>query len=251
MLEVKNVTKTFGDLVVFRKISLEFKEGEFSCIVGPSGCGKTTLLRIIAGLENADEGNIVVNGKLMNEPNKEKGMVFQEFTLFPWRTVRKNVEFGLEYEGMSPSDRLKSSETYVRLVGLSGWEDKYPYELSGGMKQRVAIARALANNPKILLMDEPFASVDAQTRNILQGELLRIWEETGKTIVFVTHNIDEAVYLAERVIVLTSPPAKKKRVHQIELKRPRNRTGSEFTKVREKILKEISEEVKLQSLCAT
>lgn len=251
MLEVKNVRKAFGDFVVFEDISMRAKEGEFVCIVGPSGCGKTTILRVIAGLEKADEGSIYVDGKLMNEPSREKGLVFQEFALFPWRTVRKNVEFGLEYGGFALRERKMLSEKYIRLVGLSGWEDKYPYELSGGMKQRVAIARALVNDPRILLMDEPFAFVDAQTRNILQGELLRIWKETRKTIVFVTHNIDEAVYLADKVIVLTSPPAKTKGVHKIELERPRERTSKGFTKIRKKILQEVVEEVKLQSPCAT
>jgi len=251
MLEVKSVTKVFNDFVVLKRVSMLAREGEFVCVVGPSGCGKTTLLRVIAGLERADEGGIYVDGKLMNEPSREKGMVFQEFALFPWRTVRKNVEFGLEYTEMLSVDRKSLSEKYIKLVGLYGWEDKYPHELSGGMKQRVAIARALVNDPKILLMDEPFASVDMQTRNVLQGELLRIWRETRKTIVFVTHNIDESVYLADRVIVLTSPPAGVKSVHKIGLKRPRNRTGLEFTKIREKILGGVAEEVKQRSLYAT
>lgn len=250
-MEVKNLRKIFGDFLVFVNVSIKVKKGEFVCIVGPSGCGKTTLLRVIAGLEKADEGSIYVNGKLMNEPSIEKGLVFQEFTLFPWRTLRKNVEFGLEYRETALADRKKLSEKYIKLVGLSGWEDKYSYELSAGMKQRVAIARALVNNPKILLMDEPFASVDAQTRNILQDELLRIWKETHKTIVFVSHNIDEAVYLGDRVIVLTSPPTKIKRVHKIGLKRPRIRTSWEFTRIRKKILEEVVEEVKLQSPYAT
>ena len=251
MLEVKSVTKVFNDFVVLKGVSMRAREGEFVCVVGPSGCGKTTILRVIAGLEKADEGGIYVDGKLMNEPSRDKGMVFQEFALFPWRTVRKNVEFGLEYTEMPLMDRKALSEKYIKLVGLSGWEDKYPHELSGGMKQRVAIARALVNNPKILLMDEPFASVDAQTRNMLQGELLRIWRETRKTIVFVTHNIDESVYLADRVMVLTSPPARVKSVHKIGLKRPRDRTGREFIKIRKKILEEVAEEVKLRSVYAT
>jgi NitT/TauT family transport system ATP-binding protein len=247
MLEVKNVRKSFRDFLVFVNISLRVEKGEFVCIVGPSGCGKTTLLRLIAGLEKVDKGSIYVNGKRMNEPTIEKGLVFQEFTLFPWRTVRKNIEFGLEYRNIPLANRRELSEKFVRLVGLSGWEEKHPYELSGGMKQRVAIARALANDPKILLMDEPFASVDAQTRNILQDELLRIWKETQKTILYVTHNIDEAVYLGDRVIVLTSPPANVKLIHEIGLKRPRIRTSWDFTKIRNKILTEVVEEVKLRS----
>ena len=257
MLEVENVTKAFNGFLVLEKICLKVKEGEFVCIVGPTGCGKTTLLRIIAGLEKAEEGDIYVDGKLMNEPSSEKGLVFQEFALFPWRTVKKNVEFGLEYSyrkkrrinrKMPQAAREKLSKEYISLVGLAGWEDRYPHELSGGMKQRVAIARALVNNPRILLMDEPFASVDAQTRNILQDELLRIWRETRKTIVFVTHSIDEAVYLGDRVIVLTSPPAKIKSVHKLKMKRPRDRTGAGFMRIRKQILNEVMEEVKRLSV---
>lgn len=250
MLEVKNVRKSFRDFLVFMNISFRVEKGEFVCLVGPSGCGKTTLLRLIAGLEKVDKGSIYVDGKRMNEPTIEKGLVFQEFTLFPWRTVRENIEFGLEYRNIPLANRRELSEKFVRLVGLSEWEEKYPYELSGGMKQRVAIARALANDPKILLMDEPFASVDAQTRNILQDELLRIWKETHKTILYVTHNIDEAVYLGDRVIVLTSPPTNVKLIHEIGLKRPRTRSTWNFTKIRNKILAEVIEEVKLRSPCA-
>jgi NitT/TauT family transport system ATP-binding protein len=250
-LEINNLTKVFFDsktnerLVALKGINMKVKEGEFVCVVGPTGCGKTTLLKIIAGLERADEGEIFIDGEKTEEPSPEKGMVFQEFALFPWRSVIKNVEFGLEYKGIPPEERKKIAKKYLELVDLAGWEDKYPFELSGGMKQRVAIARALANDPKILLMDEPFGSVDAQTRNILQDHILRIWEKTGKTIIFVSHNIDEATYLADRVIVLTARPGRVKSIHNVELPRPRDRTSIQFVKVRRKILKEVVEEVKV------
>jgi NitT/TauT family transport system ATP-binding protein len=221
------------------------KEGEFTCVVGPSGCGKTTLLRIIAGLETADEGDVYIDGEIANEPSPAKGMVFQEFALFPWRTVLKNVEFGLEYKGIPAEEQEKIAEKYLKLVNLAGWGDKYPYELSGGMKQRVAIARALANDPKILLMDEPFGALDAQTRNILQKELLDVWEGTRKTIVFVSHNIDEATYLADRVIVLTARPGRIKNVHDVKLPRPRDRMGHGFLNTRKEILDEVVEEVEI------
>lgn len=246
-LQVENITKIFNkgtdeELVALKGVSLNAKEGEFVCIIGPSGCGKTTLLRIIAGLEMDDEGDIYVDGKMIDGPSPEKGMVFQEFALFPWRTVRKNVEFGLEYKGVPPEERKKISEKYLEMVGLVGWGDKYPFELSGGMKQRVAIARALANDPKILLMDEPFGSVDAQTRNMLQEELIKIWEKAKKTILFVTHSIDEATYLAERVIVLTARPGHVKNTRSIELAHPRDRTSIDFLKIRKNLLEEIAEE---------
>ena len=250
-LEINNLTKVFVDsktnekLVALKDIHMKVKEGEFVCVVGPTGCGKTTLLKIIAGLERADEGEIFIDGETTEEPSPEKGMVFQEFALFPWRSIIKNVEFGLEYKGIPPEERKKIAKKHLKLVDLTGWEDKYPFELSGGMKQRVAIARALANDPKILLMDEPFGSVDAQTRNILQDHILRIWERTGKTIVFVSHNIDEATYLADRVIVLTARPGHVKSVHNVGLPRPRDRTSIQFVKVRKKILKDVIEEVKV------
>jgi NitT/TauT family transport system ATP-binding protein len=247
-LKVEEITKVFTNkngetLTVLKNFNMQVADGEFVCIVGPSGCGKTTLLRIIAGLEAATGGNIYVDGKIMNTPTPKKGMVFQEFALFPWRTVQKNIEFGLEYSGVLPEQRRKITNEYLKMVNLIGWKDKYPFELSGGMKQRVAIARALANNPEILLMDEPFGSLDAQTRNILQEELLKIWEKTHKTIVFVSHNIEEAIYLGDKVIVLTSLPAQIKNIYPVEIPRPRNRANIEFVKMRESILKEIIEEV--------
>ena len=200
-------------------INLEVYDGEFLCIVGASGCGKSTLLNIISGLEKPTEGVIVfTNRKTKNRPTN---LVFQELALFPWRTVIDNVRFGLEIRGVSKEESIKIAKKYIRMVGLEGFERKFPYELSGGMKQRVALARALANDPEILLMDEPFASVDYQTRLRLQSEVLRIWETTKKTIVFVTHNIEEAVFLGDRVVVLTPRPGRVKKTIPITIPRPR------------------------------
>lgn len=247
-LKAEKITKVFTNkeeerLTALRDVSIEVESGEFVCIVGPSGCGKTTLLRIIAGLESASSGNIYVDGKVMNDPCPKKGMIFQEFALFPWRTVQKNIEFGLEYTNVPNENRKEIINKYLKMVNLTEWQDRYPFELSGGMRQRVAIARALANNPEILLMDEPFGSLDAQTRNILQEEVLRIWKETGKTIIFVSHNIEEAIYLGNEVVVLTALPGQIKNIHPVRLPRPRNRASVDFIKLRERILKEVVEEV--------
>ena len=203
-VEVNNISKSFSKsedgkpLPVVDNVSFKVNDGEFLCIVGSSGCGKTTILRIIAGLQQADSGEVLLDGEKIESTSSKKGMVFQEFALFPWRTVKKNVEFGLEYKGLPPEEKENLSKRFISMVGLEGYEDSYPHQLSGGMKQRVAIARALVNDPDVLLMDEPFGALDAQTRNILQDELLRIWTETKKTIIFITHNVDEAVYLGDR-----------------------------------------------------
>lgn len=248
-LVVEQVSKSFYDRNLKRKqpilidIKLEAQDGEFISIVGPSGCGKTTLLKIIAGLEKADKGVVLIDGIVTNRPSSDKGMVFQEYTLFPWRTVRSNIEFGLEFKGFSKSERKRISDEYLELIKLSRWADKYPFELSGGMKQRVALARALANNPKILLMDEPFGSLDTETRNIIQLELIEIWKRTVKTIIFVSHNIDEAIFLSNKIIVLTSLPGRIKNIHTIKLSYPRNRSDSKFLGIKNKILHEVSEEV--------
>ena len=242
-LSIKKMTKVFpkgeGELVALQDIDLDVIDGEFVCVLGPSGCGKTTLLRIIAGLEPKSSGSMVLKGKEIEGPGPDRGMVFQEFALFPWRSVRRNVEFGLEIKKMPPEMRKETSQKYIDLVGLKGFEDTHPNQLSGGMKQRVGIARALANEPSILLMDEPFGALDAQTRNQMQKELLRIWSETRKTIVFITHSVDEAVFLADRVVVLTSRPGRIKTVHKIDLPRPRNRASQEFIKLRRDILDEL------------
>ena len=243
-LKLHNVTKIFtseeGDIKALETINLEVKPTEFLCIVGPSGCGKTTLLRMIAGLDYPSSGEIILDGERVRGPSPDRGMVFQEYSLFPWKTVLKNVEFGLEIRGVQ--DRRKIAERYIELVGLQDFENSYPYELSGGMKQRVAIARALATEPAILLMDEPFGSVDAQTRNVLQEELLEIWKRTEKTILFVTHSVDEAVYLADRVAVMSARPGRIIECMRINIARPRKRTSVEANVIREKLLMLLSSE---------
>ncbi|HWR08160.1 ABC transporter ATP-binding protein [Sporomusa sp.] len=220
-----------------KHLDLTVKQGEFLAIVGPSGCGKSTFLDMVAGLAQPSSGEIFIDGKLITGPALDRGIVMQGYALFPWRTVRKNVEFGLEIKKVPKKDRKEISQRYIELVGLANFEDRYPHELSGGMKQRVAIARALAYDPEVLLMDEPFAAVDAQTREVLQEELLRIWEKTKKTIIFVTHGIDEAVFLADRVAVMTAHPGTIKEIVNINLPRPRDgiRSSADFGWVRHKI----------------
>ena len=198
-------------------IDLEVAAGEFSVLVGPSGCGKSTLLDLLAGLSAPSSGTIRLDGVPIGGPGLDRGVVFQQYALLPWRSARGNVEFGLEAAGLSRRERRARAEHYLDLVGLAGFADRHPHELSGGMKQRVAIARSLAVDPDVLLMDEPFAALDAQTRETLQDELLRIWARTGKTIVFITHAIDEAVFLGRQVTVLTSRPARVKQIIPIEL----------------------------------
>jgi NitT/TauT family transport system ATP-binding protein len=224
-------------------VSFDIKDAEFICIVGPSGCGKSTLLRMIAGLEPISHGEIIVGDKKVTGPSPSIGFVFQEYTLFPWRTVQKNVEFGLEMKRMPPQEREKIASRYIDMVGLSKFRDSYPHQLSGGMKQRTAIARTLAVNPEVLLMDEPFGALDAQTRNLLQEELLDIWSKERKKVLFVTHNVDEAVFLADRVIIMTARPGRIKEIVDIDIPRPRIRTETEVNKVRTAILKTLFEEV--------
>lgn len=246
VISMKQLSKTFTkdrrEIKALEGFNLDVKEGEFICLLGPSGCGKTTVLRIVADLETASSGQVIVRGKSNGAQEQAKGMVFQEFALFPWRTVRKNIEFGLEIKRMPEAEMRKMSSELIELVGLKGFEDAHPKELSGGMKQRVGIARALANNPKVLLMDEPFGSLDAQTRNLMQKELLRIWAATNKTILFVTHSVDEAVFLADKIVVMTARPGRVREIIDVGLPRPRDRTSQEFIKVRGKVLTELDEE---------
>jgi len=245
-IEIRGLSKVFASgkrrVVALAGLDLEVADGELVCLLGPSGCGKTTVLRIIAGLEPATEGEVLVHGKKVESAGPERGMVFQEFALFPWRTVRRNIEFGLEIRGVSEKARHELSSGLIDLVGLKGFEDAHPDELSGGMRQRVGIARALANEPTVLLMDEPFGSLDAQTRNLMQKELLRIWSATRKTILFVTHSVDEAVFLADRIVVMTARPGKVREVIPVSLPRPRDRTSAEFIAVRGRVLAELDEE---------
>jgi NitT/TauT family transport system ATP-binding protein len=226
-IQIQNVGKSFpvkasrrraeDGFVALENINLEIKAGEFFVIVGPSGCGKSTLLDLLGGLTRPTSGRILIGGATVTGPALDRGLVFQQYALFPWRTAQKNVEFGLEAKGVPARERAERAKRFLAMVGLAEFHDRYPHELSGGMKQRVAIARSLAYDPDVLLMDEPFAALDAQTREILQGELLRIWEESGKTIVFITHGIDEAVYLGQRVAVMTSRPGRIKQVVDIPL----------------------------------
>lgn len=205
---ITNLSKSFGPLQVIENLDLKVADGEFLCIIGPSGCGKTTLLRIIAGFEQY-EGNILMDGQEITSPSPERFMVFQQFDqLLPWKTVTGNIELGLELKGMERLERENVMEKVVSMIGLDGFEDHYPHELSGGMKQRVAIARALVMKPKILLMDEPFGSLDAQLRRKMRLELLKIWEALDITVVFVTHNIRESIILGSRVIVLSKSPSR-------------------------------------------
>ena len=217
-------------------INVRINDGEFICILGPSGCGKTTLLRIIAGLENPTTGKVLIDDVLIDRPNPKLGMIFQDYSLYPWRTVNENIVFGLELRGVGKEEKARVAQEYIELAGLAGFGNSYPYELSGGMRQRVAVVRALAVDPSVLLMDEPFGALDAQTRNRLQHDLLEIWDKTKKTILFVTHSVDEAVFLADRVVVLTPRPGHVCEVLQIELERPRDRTSVEFAKIRRYVL---------------
>ncbi len=209
------------DFQALKNVNLTVKSGEFLTIVGPSGCGKSTLLDLLAGLTHPESGKLFIDGKPIVKPALDRGIVLQGYGLLPWRTVQKNVEFGLEIKGIEAKRRREISENFIQLVGLQGFEDRYPYELSGGMKQRVSIARALAYDPEVLLMDEPFAAVDAQTRDQMQDELLRIWESTDKTIIFVTHSIEEAVGLADRVAVMSANPGTIREIIRVGLPRPR------------------------------
>jgi NitT/TauT family transport system ATP-binding protein len=229
MLEVRRLSKVFFEqndprkpgLVALYQVSLSIRKNEFVSLLGPSGCGKTTLIRIIAGLLMPDRGEVLVNNQPVTAPGRERCMVFQQFGLLPWRTVMSNVEFGLEIEGVPRDERRELADKYLELVGLQGFENYYPHQISGGMQQRVGIARALAKKPEFLLMDEPFGAVDAQTREQLQEELLKIWAQTEATVVFVTHSIDEAIYLSDRVVVMQARPGRIKEEVAIDLRRPR------------------------------
>jgi NitT/TauT family transport system ATP-binding protein len=252
-ISVSGLGKTFpvrgGDEVTaLREVSLDVAEGEFLVVVGPSGCGKSTLLDLIGGLAAPTSGRVLIDGAEVTGPALDRGIVFQQYALLPWRTALRNVEFGLEAKGLGRRERVETARRHLDLVGLSGFADRYPHELSGGMKQRVAIARSLAYDPDVLLMDEPFAALDAQTRDSLQEELLRIWAKTGKTVVFITHGIDEAVYLGGRVAVMTARPGTVKEVVDIDLG-PRDadrdlRSTPEFAAHRHRIWSLLRDEVR-------
>lgn len=233
---------------VLDNIDLEIDKGQFVCLVGPSGCGKSTLLSITAGLTKASSGAILVGSEVIKGPGKDRGVVFQGYALLPWRTVISNVELGLEIDRVPKAKRTELARKYLDMVGLAKFENYYPGQLSGGMKQRVAIARALAYNPEILLMDEPFSALDAQTREILQGELLQIWAKTGKTIIFVTHSVDEAVLLSNKIVVMGANPGRITKTIDVDMAYPRNVMTKEFQALRQEIWSEISKEVGTNSL---
>lgn len=220
-LTIRHLHKQFGDLLALNDVNLDVSAGEFVCLVGPSGCGKTTLLRIVAGLMEADLGDIRIGGKPVTRPGADRGFVFQSDCLLPWRTILRNTQIGLEINGRLDGDSREHVRALLKLVGLEGFERYYPWQLSGGMRQRVNLARALAINPQVLLMDEPFSALDAQTREIMQTEMLRIWTSGRKTVLFITHQIDEAVFLADRVVVLGRRPGRIKELVSIDLPRPR------------------------------
>ena len=228
IIESHRVRKIYANrhgkrIVALVDFSMEVEENQFVTIIGPSGCGKTTFLLLVAGLESVTSGHLLLDGRPVNGPGGDHAIVFQEYLLFPWRTVWENVAFGPEVRGVPKTRRAEIVSKYINLVGLEGFESRYPHELSGGMKQKVAIARALANEPKVILMDEPFGSLDALTRETLQTELLRIWQQAKRTVLFVTHSIDEAIYLADRVVVMSKRPGRIKEMVKIDLPRPRTR----------------------------
>jgi NitT/TauT family transport system ATP-binding protein len=237
-IRLRQLAKCYGTLQVFRAIDLDIAEREIVAVVGPSGCGKTTLLRCIDGLIPIDEGEVQVDGERVTEPIAGMAMVFQHFGLFPWKTVYDNVAYGLRMAGVARAEIARRVPYFIGLVGLSGFETAYPYQMSGGMQQRCGLARALAIEPRVLLMDEPFAAVDAQTREILQFELLRIWEQRPTTMVFVTHSIEEAVLMGDRVVVLKGRPSRIHETIAIDLPRPRSRETlrlPRFAELRERV----------------
>ncbi len=250
-LELKDISMIYTQrgrqFAALRDVSMQIEAGQFISIVGASGCGKTTLLRIVDGLIPPTGGAIWVDGKPVNRPGPDRGFVFQQDALFPWRTVMDNIVFGLEVQGKPKRESRSRADELIRLVGLAGFEQHFPHELSGGMRQRANLARALTIDPDILLMDEPFASLDAQTRELMQSELLRIWRSNRKTVIFVTHQIDEAVFLADRVVVMTSRPGQIKAILEVGIPRPRDlsvKRTQVFLDLVDSIWKMIEEEVK-------
>ncbi len=248
-LKIDNVYKEYqgrnGKTVALNGVNLDIMENEFICVVGPSGCGKSTLLNIIAGLLEPTSGAAYLDGKQIEGTGVERGVVFQQYALFPWRTVLKNVMFGLEMKKTPKADAEKIARKYIEAVGLKGFENSYPKELSGGMKQRVAIARAYAANPEVLLLDEPFGALDAQTRVQLQTELLNTWEQEKKTCFFITHDVDEAIILAQRVIIMSARPGRIKRIVNIDIPYPRTqetKSDARFLELKAEIWNEVYQE---------
>ena len=244
LLTVRGVTKRFtvGDdeIEALAPVDVTISKGEFVCMIGASGCGKSTLLRIIAGFEEPTTGHVLIDGKPVTGPGSDRGMVFQDYALFPWMTVRQNISFGPRQRHLAREEIDRTTDEFVKMVGLERFADRYPNQLSGGMKQRVAIARVLANNANILLMDEPFGALDALTREQLQNELLQIWKRTGVTTIFVTHSVEEAVLLADRVLVMSAGPGRIDSDFRIDLARPRDVSSPEFNALRRDIARRLT-----------
>jgi ABC-type nitrate/sulfonate/bicarbonate transport system ATPase subunit len=246
ILQVRGVERRFDTTLALQATDLDVAENDFITILGPSGCGKSTLLRIVAGLDRQTAGEVLLDGRRIVGPGADRGMVFQSYTLFPWLTVRDNVCFGLRERGMARAEQLEVANAFLAKVGLKGFENHYPKQLSGGMQQRVAIARALANGPRMLLMDEPFGALDHQTRELMQELLLGIWEEQKKTVLFVTHDIDEAVFMASRVVVMSARPGRIKLDRRVELPHPRHysvKTTPEFAALKAELTESVRAEV--------
>ena len=239
IIDCVNVGKVFqtpeGEHEVVRNLNFSAEENEFLVLFGPGQCGKTTIINMIAGFESATTGKMLADGKKIEKPDVSRGVVFQSISLFPWMTAMQNVEYGLKIKGVNKKERQKHAQKYIDLVGLNGFEKSFPVQLSGGMKQRVGIARAYCNEPEVMLMDEPFGALDAQTRYMMQEELQRIWSSEKRTVIFVTNNIEEAIYLADRISVLTNCPATVKKEYRIDLPRPRDLVSEEFLALRKEI----------------
>ena len=247
LIQVEKAFKSFASVRVLDGLGLEVADGETLCILGPSGCGKTTLLRSMHGLLPLDAGRVLIGGTAVERPRRDVAMVFQHFGLFPWKTVAANVSYGMELAGVRDPERRERTGRYIELVGLGGFEYSYPYQLSGGMQQRVGLARALAMEPRVLLMDEPFGALDAQTRELLQDELLRIWQRAPRTMVFITHSIEEAIALGDRVVVLSPRPASVRDVIHVDIPRPRTVEGviehASFVRLRERCWRQLRAKV--------
>ena len=248
-IAIRGVTKRFaigdGEVEALGRIDANIERGQFVCLIGASGCGKTTMLRIIAGFEEPSTGEVLVDGKQITAPGSDRGMVFQDYALFPWMTVRENISFGPRQRQLPREEIERTTDEFIKMVGLERFADRYPNQLSGGMKQRVAIARVLANNANILLMDEPFGALDALTREQLQHELLQIWARTGVTAIFVTHSVEEAVLLADRVLVMSAGPGRIDSDFRIDLARPREVSSPEFNAMRRDVARRLTSHLAL------
>ncbi|WP_286839289.1 ABC transporter ATP-binding protein [Pseudomonas sp. PGPPP1] len=246
IIELEGVSKRYGDMLALDNVSLRIEKGEFVVIVGASGCGKSTTLNMIAGFDHPSEGLVKVEGRQVTEVSPNTGMVFQQYALFPWLSVLDNIAYGLKMKGMKKAERRAIAQQFVDMVGLKGFENAYPKQLSGGMKQRVTIARVLANDPAVMLFDEPFAALDAMTRQVLQEELVRIYEQSGKTIVFITHSIDEALMLSSRILIMSARPGKIAQDIVNDLPHPRNadvQLSEQYLAMKQKIWKTVQGEV--------